>query len=189
MESLADVDIPPESLRSNGSLSPHEVGACLAALGALQRLASQTPPLLTARCNPLLTEITMGGTLEHAREIQTMIGEVRNLATVLELLHLRDMKAWNEMVFISMGDQARANRNKGGGTGGMVHLVSGPNSVDGRVSKTMLLSWRTWKLKCYAIGSNDAEVQSILEAEDVNFRAHSLWAEIHCCRIGHPWWM
>jgi len=122
----------------------------------------------------------MGGTREHAREIQTMIGEVRNLATVLELFHLRDVKAWNDMVFISMGDQAHANRIKGGSTGGMVHLVSGPNSVDG---------WRTWKLKCHAIGSNDAEVQSILEAEDVNFRAHLLWAEIHGCRIGHPWWM
>ena len=30
-----------------------------------------------------------------------------------------------------------------------------------------MLTWRTWKLKRRAIGSNDAEVQSILEAEDV----------------------
>ena len=186
VESLADIDIPPERLRSNGPLSSHEVGACRAALGALQWLAIQTQPLLTARCNLLLTEITMGGTLEHACEIQTMIGEVRNHATVLEFFHLPDVKAWNEMIFISMGDQAHANRNKGGSTGGMVHLVSGPNSLDGRVSKMMLLSWRTWKLKRRAIGSNDAEVQSILEAEDVNFRARLLWAEIHGCRISHP---
>ena len=111
VETIADVDIEPERLRSNGPLSPKEVGACRTALGSLQWLAVQTQPLLTARCNLLLTEITMGGTLEHAREIQAMIGEVRNSATVLEFFPLPDVKKWDDMVFISMGDQAHANRN------------------------------------------------------------------------------
>ena len=43
----------------------------------------------------------------------------------------------------------------------------------------MVIAWRTWKLRRKAIGSNDAEVQSILEAEDLNFRARLLWTEIH----------
>jgi len=47
------------------------------------------------------------------------------------------------MVFISMGDQANATRNQGGSTGGMIHLISGPLSLDGRVSKMMLIAWRT----------------------------------------------
>jgi hypothetical protein len=68
----------------------------------------------------------------------------------------------------------------------MIHLISGPLSLDGRVSKMMLIAWRTWKLKRRAIGSNDAEVQSILEAEDVNFRARLLWSEIHGARLGNP---
>ena len=34
-------------------------------------------------------------------------------------------------------------------------------------------------MKRKAIGSNDAEVQSIVEAEDQNFRVRMLWAEIH----------
>ena len=42
-----------------------------------------------------------------------------------------------------------------------------------------LLAWRTWKLKRKAIGSNNAEVQSILEAEDQNFRVRLLWTELH----------
>jgi hypothetical protein len=42
-----------------------------------------------------------------------------------------------------------------------------------------LLSWRSWKLKRKAIGSNDAEVQSIVEAEDQNFRVRLLWSELH----------
>lgn len=41
-----------------------------------------------------------------------------------------------------------------------------------------LVSW-TWKLKRKAVGSNDAEVQSILEAEDQNFRVRLLWSELH----------
>ena len=50
----------------------------------------------------------------------------------------------------------------------------------------MLIAWRTWKLKRRAIGSNNAEVQSILEAEDVNFRARLLWSEISGARLGNP---
>ena len=83
------------------------------------------------------------------------------------------------LVFISMGDQARCNRPKGDSTGGMITLVSGPECLDGRVARMMVIAWRTWKLRRKAIGSNDAEVQSILEAEDLNFRARLLWTEIH----------
>ena len=43
----------------------------------------------------------------------------------------------------------------------------------------MLIGWRTWKLRRKAIGSNDAEVQSILEAEDHNFRARLIWSELN----------
>ena len=140
-------------------LYPKEVGACRALLGSLQWLAVQTQPLLTARCNFLLTEITMGGTMEHAREIQAMIGEVRNRATVLGFFPLPDVRKWDDMVFISMGDQAHANRTQRGSTGGMIHLISDPLSLDGRISKMMFIAWRTWKLQRHAIGSNDAEVQ------------------------------
>lgn len=61
----------------------------------------------------------------------------------------------------------------------MVILASSPKCLDGAVSKMSLLAWRTWKLKRRAVGSNDAEVQSILETEDVLFRSRVLWAELH----------
>ena len=179
VESLADVEIPPERLRSNGKLSPQEVGACRTALGALQWLAIQSQPLLTARCNLLLSEITTCGNMDHAREIQGMIGEIRNKASVLEFFPLPGVQSWRDVVFVSMGDQAHANRERGSSTGGMILLAAGPESKLGVVTKMMLLGWKTWKLKRKAIGSNDAEVQSILEAEDVNFRARLLWAGMH----------
>ena len=43
----------------------------------------------------------------------------------------------------------------------------------------VLLQWRAWKLKRKAIGSNDAEVQAVLEGEDANFRVKLLWSELH----------
>ena len=49
-----------------------------------------------------------------------------------------------------------------------------------------LISWRTWKLRRKAIGSNDAEVQSILEAEDQNFRVRMLWSELHGAGFHRP---
>ena len=42
-----------------------------------------------------------------------------------------------------------------------------------------VIGWRTWKLKRKAIGSNDVEVQSILEAEDQNFRARLLLSDLN----------
>ena len=133
-----------------------------------------------------MSEITTDGKLEHAREIQQMVGEVRQSPTQLEFPPLPGVQNWNDVVFIGMGDQAHANREKGGSTGGLVLLASGPEAVGGNVTRMALLTWRTWKLKRRAIGSNDAEVQSILEAEDVVFRSRLLWAELHGAGIADP---
>ncbi|OLP93846.1 hypothetical protein AK812_SmicGene24198 [Symbiodinium microadriaticum] len=40
-----------------------------------------------------------------------------------------------------------------------------------------LIAWRIWKLKRKAIGSNDTEIQAMLE--DRNFRTRQLWAEMY----------
>ena len=113
----------------------------------------------------------MNGSLEHAREIQSMIGEVRQNPAHLEFQPLRGDQLWLDVVFIGMGDQAHTNREKGGSTGGLVHLAAGPESIEGTLTRMSLLTRRCWKLKRRAIGSNDAKVQSILEAKDVIFRA------------------
>ena len=179
VEGLADISIDPQRLREQGPLAPHEINARRTALGALQWLAVQSQPLITARCNLLLSEITTAGTLESAREIQAIINECRAQATCLEFSRFDDCESWEQVVFVGMGDQAHSNREKGGSTGGMVILASSPKCLDGAVSKMSLLAWRTWKLKRRAVGSNDAEVQSILETEDVLFRSRVLWAELH----------
>ena len=179
VESLMDVAIPADRLRQDGPLTVSEVNACRTALGALQWLAIQSQPLLCSRCNLLLTEVVTGGTLETAREIQHMVGEVRRCPTQLRFFPLEGVSKWTDVVFISMGDQAHSNRPQGDSTGGLVTLAAGPSCLAGNVSPMCLLSWRTWKLRRKAIGSNDAEVQSILEAEDQNFRVRLLWSELH----------
>ncbi|CAE7443123.1 Cacna1h [Symbiodinium natans] len=179
IEGLMDVDIEPDRLRSNEVLCKKDIEACRASLGALQWVAVQSQPQVCARCNLLLTDLVTHGTMETAREIQQLISETRNEPFTLTFQKFPKAKHWRDVVFISMGDQAHANRPKGDSTGGLVTLISGPESVTGCVCPMSLIGWRTWKLKRKAIGSNDAEVQSILEAEDHNFRARLLWSELH----------
>ena len=179
VETLQDVDISPERLRDDGPLSRGEVAACRASLGALQWLATQSQPQLCARCNLLLTDLVTVGTTETAREIQELIGEVRREPFKLSFVKFSEARHWTEVVVISMGDQAHNNRPRGDSTGGLVTLLAGPECLSGKVCAMNLISWRTWKLKRKAISSNDAEVQSVLEAEDSNFRARLLWTELH----------
>ena len=164
------MDIPPDRLRQDGSLNKAETAACRTALGALQWLAIQSQPQICARCNLLLTEVVTNGTLETAREIQSMIGEVRANPIKLEFFPLKGVKKWNDVTFVSMGDQSHLNRPQGDSTGGLLTLATSPLALKGQVVPMVLISWRTWKLRRKAVGSNDAEVQSILEAEDQNFR-------------------
>ena len=184
VESLPDVNIDPVRLRGTGPMTPAEVASCRTSLGGLQWLAIQSQPQLCSRCNILLTEIVTAGTLEHAREIQQMIGEVRREPQHLEFFKLPTVERWDQMVFITMGDQAHNNRPKGDSTGGLVTLAAGPESVSGCVCPMMLLTWRSWKLKRKAIASNDAEVQAVLEGEDQNYRVRLLWTEMHGACFG-----
>ena len=47
-------------------------------------------------------------------------------------------------------------------------MLAGPEAKSGQVCPMVLLSWRAWKPKRKAIGSNDAEAQAVLEGEDAN---------------------
>ena len=134
----------------------------------------------------LLTEVVTNGTIETAREIQHMVSEVRADPHNLEFFKLPGTKKWTDVVFISMGDQSHSNRPQGDSTGGLLTLAAGPDAHSGKVILMNLLAWRSWKLKRKAIGSNDAEVQSILEAEDQNFRIRMLWSELHGAGLNRP---
>ena len=50
----------------------------------------------------------------------------------------------------------------------------------------VLVTWKTWKLKRVAIGTNDAEVQPLVETEDVLFRTRMLWAAIDSAGTVNP---
>ena len=178
-EGIPDLDIEPDRLRSDMPLERRDVEACRTSLGALQWLAIQSQPHICARCNLLLTDLVTKGEMSIAREIQEVIMEVRREPFSLTFQKFPDAQHWSDLVVITMGDSAHANRPKGESTGGLVTLLAGPECVDGRVCPMSLVTWRTWKLKRKAIGSNDAEVQAMLESEDQNFRTRLLWAALH----------
>ena len=158
--------IPADRIRQDRALQPGEVPACHAALGGLQWLAVSSQPQLCARCNLLWTEVVTCGTLGTAREIQQMTAEARH-----DPCHFEFQKTtWSpslDRCGLHISTQAHASRPKGGPTGGMFTAASGREALTGKVTPVVLLSWRIWKLKSKAIGSHDAEVQSILEAEDL----------------------
>ena len=118
-DSLQDLAISAERLRQDPKdpLSPGEVAACRAALGALQWLATQTQVHICARVNLLLTELTVTKTLQTAKEIQSLIKEVRQDPVTLRLWHLPEVTHWQDMTVVTLADQAHANRPQGGSTG------------------------------------------------------------------------
>ena len=180
IEMLEDVQIDPQRFsQSQELMQSNEITACRGALGALQWVAVQTQPLLCARCNLLLTELAHSPKIQLAQEIQEMIKEVRQSSTVLKFFKLPKVKHWTEMVFVGLGDQAHLNRPKGGSTGGLLIFLSNSDLSIGLPAPMVLVSWRSWKLQRVAIGTNDAEVQSLVEAEDVLFRSRLLWVEIN----------
>ena len=176
IETIMDVEIDADRLRTEETLTKQDVEACRATLGVIQWAAIQTQPLLCARCNLLLTELLKVGTMSVAREIQTLVSEVRQWSSKLEFRCFPKAKHWSEVVFITMGDSAHANRPKGESTGGIITLIAGPECLTGEVCKMSLLSWRTWKLPRKAISSNDSEVQAVLEGED---QKRMIWSELH----------
>ena len=110
-----------------------------------------------------------------------MIRELRKEGSTLKFFKLPGVRRWTDLCVVGLGDQAHNNR---------------PRRVDGRhdsfpvrprqpsrasqdalkgvPTPMCLVAWRSWKLKRVAIGTNDAEMQAIVETEDVVYRTRLL---------------
>jgi hypothetical protein len=180
VENLADVEIDPVRFKNAATVrTKSEIGKCRSALGALQWLAVQTQPQICARCNLLLSELAREPKMTVAQEIQQVIRETRKHPHRLRFDRIPSVNHWQQMVVVTMGDQAHNNRPDGSSTGGLINFLGGPELLDGSPGRLVMVSWRTWKLRRVAISSNDAEIQAMVEAEDVNFRTRLLWAELN----------
>ncbi|CAK9107809.1 unnamed protein product [Durusdinium trenchii] len=97
-----------------------EIAACRTSLGALQWLAVQSQPLITARCNLLITELSTDPKIQIAQELQEMIRELRKEGSTLKFFKLPGVRRWTDLCVVGLGDQ---------------------------VSLTFFLRHRTWQLK------------------------------------------
>ena len=183
IEGIADLAIPKERLQQdpNSPLTPSEIAACRASLGALQWVATQTQLQICSRVNLLLTELTVNKNLIVAKEIGDLVKEVRKDPVTLKMWHLPEVSHWQDMTVVTLSDQAHANRPSGGSTGGLITFLGGPQIFDGQVGRMSIVAWRTWRLKRKAISTNDGEIQSMLEGEDANFRTRFLWCQLNGC--------
>ena len=164
--------------QENLCLTPAEISSCRGALGALQWLAGQSQILICARVNLLLSDLGNEPTMKVAHEIQELINECRREPTTLEF-HKVQADHWQDVTMVTLGDQAHMNRPKGDSTGGLIAFMGGPELQDQQVGRMSILAWRTWKLRRKAIGTNDGEVQALVEAEDLNARCRLLWGEFN----------
>ena len=174
IETIGDVDIAPERLRTNENLNGKDIEACRTALGALQWVVGCHSVSTLGLRSMQFAPHRASDPRDHGNGTgNASCGWQSTKLTFLKFLQVRH---WTVLVVISMGEQAHANRPKGSSTGGLVTSVARHESLHGQVCEMTLL--RTWKLRLEAIGSNDAEVQSILEAGDQNFRTRLIWSEL-----------
>ena len=186
METIPDLAIDDHRLRGDlqQEMSPAEMAACRASLGALQWVATQTQLQICARVNLLLTELTVLKTLQVAKEIRDLIIEVRREPTTLRMWRLDDVEHWQDTTVVTLADQAHANRPKGDSTGGLLTCLGGKAQNKGEPGKLNVVAWRTWRLRRKAISTNDGEIQCILEGEDHNYRTRLLWCQLNgCCAL------
>jgi hypothetical protein len=161
-------------------MTPKEISASRAALGALQWLGVQTCLLLCARVGLLLSKCKAEATLQVACDVQALIREARNSFTRLRFVAIPTANGdWKNVVFSTFGDASHLNRDKAGSTGGMITLASGPEILNGDSARMSIIHWRSWKLKRVAVGTTCAEVQAMSEAEDVNYKLRLIWAELN----------
>ena len=92
---------------------------------------------------------------------------------------LPSVQHWQQMVVITMGDQAHCNCPDGSSTGGLITFLGGPELLQGDPGPMTMIPWKTWKLRRVAISSDDAEIQAMVESEDNNFRTRLLWSELN----------
>ena len=139
---LEDVQIDPQRFSTSSSLmTPKEISACQAAIGALQWVAVQTQPLACARCNLLLSELAQQPTMQLAQELQELIRELRKTSTVLKSFRLPKVNHWS--LVVGLGDQAHQNRPEGGSTGGLLILLSNKGLTVGLLAPMILVTWKT----------------------------------------------
>ena len=186
LENLPDLAIPEDRLRGDPKslLSPGEMAACRASLGALQWACTQTQIQACARVNLLLTELTVDKSVMVAKEIADLIKDVKKDPMNLRLFKLPHVQHWQDWTVVTMADQAHNNRPQGGSTGGLLTCLGGPEQLAGEAGRLNPVSWRTWRLRRKAISTNDGEMQATLEGEDSNFRVRWMWCQLNgCCAI------
>ena len=161
VDELSELAVSQERLRGDPetAMTPSEMAACRAALGALQWVSTQTQTQASARVNLLLTELTTFKTIAVAKGIAELIKDLKKSSMTIRLHHLPHVTHWQEFSVVTLADQAHNNRPQGGSTGGVLTMMGGPEQLRGEAGRLSPVSWRTWKLRRKAISTNDGELQ------------------------------
>eukprot|EP00439_Symbiodinium_sp_Y106_P003788 s7080_g1.t1 len=114
----------------------------------------QEPDLPVSWCKLLLTDLSNKPTMKIAREIQSVITEVRQHPELLYFQRIPGVNHWHEMRIITLGDQAHCNRPR---------RVRAGTFGDGELAL----------METAKSGDRNPEVQAMVESEDASFRGPS----------------
>ena len=176
------MDISPQRMKEGPSkdLVKREVTEGNTTLGEIQWLATQTSPLLSARCGILLSSCKLGADPVVLKDIQELLRDARSSRyQEIRLQHFDQVRRPEDLAMAVFGDSSHLNRTKSNSTGGILGVVAPPEFLDGDMTLASPALWRSWKLVRRAVGSNDAEVQSIHEAENQLYKLKVLWGELN----------
>ena len=159
------------------SLTPSEVSQLRGLIGTLSWKATQTGPHYQADTSMLLSEIPYA-TVNTILKANKLIREVKRESQQF-LLFPNWNCPWEDIAIVTWCDAGNHNRPDRSSTLGMISGAVPKDFLEGQERAVAILHWRSSKTPRQCLGSNGAEVQSITEGEDSNFKLRAMWTEIH----------
>ena len=180
---LAEItDVPIDRSRMSNktaTLDERDVAILKSKLGELQWAGVQTNLLITARVGILQSQAKPGASMEVAREVQQVINDLRKeKATQLTYPTHPHIKTFDEWIVVIFGDAGWNNRGNGKSTGGAFITTCSKEVRNGETTMMSPVAWKSWQLTRVARSSNEAEVQSFTEAEDLGYRFRLFWGQL-----------
>ena len=166
-------------------MTPARVTTIKAALGTLLWVAIQTAPTLCARISLIHSECAEEDTSprELVVEINEMIEEAKSPKYTTIMIHsfqnAESVKTWEDLGPIGFGDGSEQNRPRGGSTGGAFLGIGSMDILGGESRLISPILWKSWRLDRVSRSSDDAEIQSITEAENRVCKLRILWTELN----------
>ena len=182
-EKMTHIDFHHKSPKESGATAT-EVSQLRGVLGSIQWKVTQTGPQFAAALNHLQSDVTRA-TTQTLKDANKLVTEIKRGAQPLKIHH-HDYVHWKDIASITWHDAAQGDRKDGSSTGGYIRGFGRKDKIlAGDWTPISLMSWSTSKLPRVARSSLGAEIQSACIAEEEQYIARLMWAQVNGCTCGN----